>query len=242
MCFSSEASLISLITGLTGAFMVFSLGTIPDKIIGINFSFVSLMQAIDYLLWNHQICDTYNRVISTAGMILNHMQPIVLGTTILCLNKYLHWKNQLGVLFILLCYLCIIVPYSYEFFTNEERKCTKKDSDNHLHWNWNYMNYYQAAYATFIATMFLLWFYGLPMKFVHNSRNWYDIHVMMKQQFSGFYITPSMGMILGISSVTMFYTTRFLYGTNDVGALWCFYSVFLPIIYFIIRKTFLSID
>ena len=59
-------------------FTLFSTGINDYKVIGLIFIFFSLMQGIEYLLWSHQECDEYNKMISTLGMVLNHLQPIVL--------------------------------------------------------------------------------------------------------------------------------------------------------------------
>ena len=37
------------------------------------------MQGIEFLLWKHPVCDDYHKAVSVAGMILNHLQPVVLG-------------------------------------------------------------------------------------------------------------------------------------------------------------------
>jgi nicotinamide riboside transporter PnuC len=86
MCFSPEASIRSLLAGVFGSLLCISLGTTKDKIVGYFLGFVSLMQGIEYLLWKHQKCDNYNKVISITGMILNHLQPFILGVIVLILN------------------------------------------------------------------------------------------------------------------------------------------------------------
>ena len=94
------------------------------------------MQGIEYLLWTHQKCDNYNRFVSILGMILNHLQPFVLGLIILFCNKHLiHTK------LIMFLYLLLIIPYSIQFLFNKKSQCTIKNTENHLSWKWNLMNY-----------------------------------------------------------------------------------------------------
>ena len=127
MCFSEQASIRSLLAGLIGSGLCVSLGTVSDKIVGYFLGFVSLMQGIDYLLWRHQKCDMYNRVISVLGMILNHLQPFVLGIVVLLLNP----KNQYNktIMSLMIIYLIVIVPYSYQFI-KMKGSCTLK-GENH---------------------------------------------------------------------------------------------------------------
>ena len=121
MCFSAEISIITFIVGIIGSLLCISLGKPVDKILGYFFIFVSLMQGIEYLLWNHQKCDNYNRFLSILGMVLNHLQPIVLGLLILYFNKNVSTKIMYLIMFL---YLCAIIPYSIQFLNNKNLECT----------------------------------------------------------------------------------------------------------------------
>lgn len=87
MCFSARVSIITFIIGIIGAYKCIQLGEPLDKIIGYFLGFVALMQLIEYLLWTHQKCDKYNKMLSITGMLLNHLQPIMLGLLVLNFNK-----------------------------------------------------------------------------------------------------------------------------------------------------------
>jgi hypothetical protein len=89
MCYSANASIVSFTFGVIGSLLCVSLGSVKDKILGFFLFFVSFMQGIEYLLWKHQICDNYNKFISVLGMILNHLQPIVLGLLVILFNTNL---------------------------------------------------------------------------------------------------------------------------------------------------------
>lgn len=240
MCFSASMSLFSFIAGITGSTMVYSLGTFPDKIFAICYGFVSFMQIIDYLLWNHLVCDDYNRIVSICGMLLNHLQPIVLGGAILWLNERLPPVNRMVILAILGIYTLVISAYSWEFLITKEKKCTLKDNEDHLHWNWNYMKYFQFAYTSFLLTMGSLWYYGLPM--LIHWKPVFDIHINTKEkQLEGIHFWSTFGNISAFKSFIIYATTRYFYGIGDVGSIWCFYSVFVPFLYYFIRKTILTI-
>jgi hypothetical protein len=242
MCFSASMSLFSLTVGLAGAIMVYSLGAFPDQIFGICYGFVSLMQGIDYLLWNHPICDDYNRAVSIAGMVLNHLQPLVLGGAILTLNTGLPEINRWVIAFLLVLYVVVMGRYSWEFLTTKEKECTLKDRSTHLFWQWNYMKHFQYAYGSYLLTMGGLWYVGLPLLMQWRPRTG-TVHVHTKEpQLSVPHIWPTYGFICAFKSMVLFLTTRLFYGTEHVGGLWCFYSVFVPLIYYALRKSVLTMD
>lgn len=245
MCFSASMSLFSLVAGITGSTMVYQLGTYPDKILAVVYGFVALMQVIDYLLWNHPVCDTYNRIVSIAGMVLNHLQPVVLFLSILVFNPDLPDVNLVMICIAMAIYLCIMIPYSAEFLKHPEKECSIKNNEDHMHWNWNYMPYFRYAYTTYLLTNGCLWYYGLALKSHINtrmdpSRAWYS-YKTGEPQLEGVHLYPAFGSICALSSFFMYFTTRYVYSVNNVGNIWCFYTVFIPLIYYVLRKTIVSI-
>ena len=204
MCFSAESSIITFTIGTIGALLCISLGSITDKIIGCFFGFTSLIQGIEYLLWKHQYCDDYNRIISMLGMILNNLQPFVIGLIILLVNTKTPNKNWIILLMIL--YLCIIIPYSIQF--DRTKQCTLK-YEKHLKWNWNLMKNATFVYTVFIAFLCLFGLLGFPT-FIY-------------------------GVYFSLIVVITYLTSAYFYPTDFSGALWCYYSVFLPVIYYILR-------
>ena len=149
MCFSIEVSLVTFILGLFTSYLCYSVNTPEYKIIGLFFAFVILMQGIDYLLWEHQQCDDLNKNISTTGMLLNHLQPIIL---FILKNVYL--KTSKVEVFVLIVYLLFIIPYSLQFI--KDKKCTEKSKNNHLLWKWNGLDYAEIVYIIFLITLVIL--------------------------------------------------------------------------------------
>jgi hypothetical protein len=149
MCFSKEISLITLILGLFTSYLCYSVKTPEYKIIGLFFAFVILMQGIDYLLWTHQQCDDLNKNISTVGMLLNHLQPVVLF-----ILKNIYLKTSKVDVFVLIVYLMVIIPYSLQFIKN--KKCTEKSKNKHLLWKWNGLNDAEITYIIFLFTLVIL--------------------------------------------------------------------------------------
>ena len=149
MCFSKEVSLVTFILGLFTSYLCYSVNTPEYKIIGLFFAFVILMQGIDYLLWEYQQCDDLNKNISTTGMLLNHLQPIIL---FILKNVYL--KTSKVEVFVLIVYLLFIIPYSLQFI--KDKKCTEKSKNNHLLWKWNGLDYAEITYIIFLITLVIL--------------------------------------------------------------------------------------
>ena len=209
MCFSENASIVSLITGLIGAVLCISLGGITDKIVGFFLGFIALIQGIEYLLWKHQKCDDYNKIISLLGMLFNHLQPIVLGLIIININTELNERNKNLIIIIMILYLCFIIPYSIQFIDKDEEQCTLKNEDaGHLVWNWNKQNCAGIIYLIFLFTLSVLALLGFP--------------------------TLETGIMCALTAIITFTSSLVFYHSDYVGALWCYYGAYLPIIYYII--------
>jgi hypothetical protein len=112
MCFSAKVSLFTFLLGFVSSILCVTLGKIMDMVIGLLLGYVSLMQFIEYLLWNHQKCDNYNKTISIIGMILNHAQPIVLGIILLYVSNPFP-KNKYIILIIMFIYTLCAIPYYF---------------------------------------------------------------------------------------------------------------------------------
>ena len=208
MCFSPEASIRSLISGLFGSLLCISLGSVTDKIVGYFLGFVSLMQGIEYLLWKHQKCDNYNRIVSVLGMILNHLQPFILGVVVLLLNPKTTNYNIIVGLMIL--YLIVIIPYSYQFIKMKGTCTLKGENHEHLIWKWNNMDFAKIRYATFLFVLSAIFVLGVPNKI--------------------------MGVLFALCGILMYASSLIVYPREVAGALWCYYTAFIPIFYFLFRK------
>ena len=208
MCFSEQASIRSLIAGLIGSGLSISLGTTSDKIIGYFLGFVSLMQGIDYLLWRHQKCDTYNRVISVLGMVLNHLQPFVLGIVVLMLSPKNKYNKTIMTLMVL--YLIVIIPYSYQFIKMKGTCTLKGENHDHLIWKWNNMPFARVRYFTFLVVMSSIFILGNPNKMA--------------------------GLGFALCGLFMYSSSLVVYPREVAGALWCYYTAYIPISYYVLRK------
>jgi hypothetical protein len=211
MCFSERASIVSFAVGIISALLCVSLGTVTDRIIGFFFTFVSLMQGVEYLLWKHQVCDDYNRLISRIGLLLNNIQPFVLGFVILMVNPQTPYKNWIMGLMVL--YLCVNALYSTQF--RKDKQCTIKDKKTgHLKWNWILLDYNLQFYVFFITIFCLLFIMGLH-KLTH-------------------------GIVFAIITFITYITSAIFYTQEFSGTLWCYYVVFIPLLYYLLRVSILT--
>lgn len=207
MCFSARISLGTFLIGTVGSLLIVSLGHWTDTVVGFFWLFVSSMQLIEYLLWSHPICDTWNRIVSYAGMWLNHLQPIVLGALFWSFGT----RNKHLILYSVLLYTLFMIPFSLSYKDVEDTRCTTRHPGSpHLRWNWNNLPFSDPFYTLFTGTMAFLCLVGFPT-------------LWMRVFFS----------VLAIGSAL---TSTAIYGRPHAGALWCFYTALMPPFYVLFRK------
>ena len=211
MCFSAKISLFAFITGIIGSILVYTLGGPSNKIISLFLAFVSFMQLIEYFLWKHQLCDNYNKLLSKIGMWLNHLQPVVLGLLVIIFNN--NKPTIYYISLIIIIYLCGIIPYSLQYKDIGNLQCTIRNlKSQHLSWKWNDLKYSKIIYTLFFCiALILIFYFGLPNK----TLKIYTI----------------------IITIITYISSSIIY-RNNVGSLWCFYTVFIPIIYYLYCKIF----
>ena len=206
MCFSENVSLATYCFGLISCLLCWTINQKNYKIVAIFFSFVISMQLIEFLLWRHQICDSYNKFISVLGMLLNHFQPFMLLLTILWLkNNEIASSAKYIMSAILAVYIPVILLYSIQYFKTD--MCTiKSELHKHLVWKWNTMKYYKLTYAIFLITVTVISYIGI------NT-------------------TTSLVIFFTYLLSHMIYRHQLV-----VGTMWCFFAAFIPIIYYLYAK------
>jgi len=207
MCFSSEVSLLTLLIGLTGSLLVWNLGTNSDKIISGYLGYVSLMQLTEYLLWNYQKCDDFHKNISISGMILNVLQPVVLGILVLVLSPRQIYKILIYI--ILFVYISITFGWYVQQYTSDLQCTNPRKDDPHLVWNWTILKDYEIGWFGYIVTSMLISILGMP--------------------------TLNSGIFLALGLLISMLISIIVYPRQNMGALWCFFSAFGPIGYYMLR-------
>jgi hypothetical protein len=202
MCYSAPVSLLTFTLGFGFSVLLTFQKATFHRLLGYFLGFVSLMQLIEYLLWVHPVCDDYNKTLSVAGMILNHLQPVVLAV----ITGLLYGKHIPALLAISVFYLATIIPYSLQFTSDLQcttRQCTTRQcsSDPHLVWNWNTLEYSRWAYLVFLASFAGIGLLGMP---------------------------SSEGRIFALVSVVTYTLSAWIYDRKVMGSLWCFWTALMP--------------
>jgi hypothetical protein len=205
MCYSAEVSLITFSIGIGFSILLMMRSHKFHKLLGYFLGFVALMQFIEFLLWRHQICDTYHKLLSVIGMILNHVQPVILALV----TAYIYKQNINALAVITLIYLAVIIPYSMQYTNLLQCSTVITGSGNpHLVWNWNTMSYSTFVYSIFLAAFVGIALFGMPL---HEGR------------------------IFALVAVLTYTVSSLIYERKVVGSLWCFWTAFIPMIVYLLN-------
>lgn len=204
MCFNKDISLISYIIGTLSSIFLYLRGY---KIEGILYGFIVQMQLIEYLLWLNNSCNNINKIITKIGILLNHLQPIVLYLLIVYFNNKI--KNYYIHHIIIIIY--IILTIIYLIYNNKLlENCTIGiPNKQELKWSIHYGNQ-KKYYYIFLFTLISLTIIGFKK---YNYLNAY--------------------LILLIYLISYIKYNK----TKSVGTIWCLFAAYMPvllnIIYFI---------
>jgi hypothetical protein len=208
MCYSAEVSLFTFTIGFGFSVLLLFTNDKFNKLLGYFLGFVSLMQLIEYLLWSHPVCDTYNKTVSVIGMILNNLQPVVLALV----TGAIYAKQIPSLFLICLAYLAVVIPYSFQF--TGDLQCSKRqcgETDPHLVWNWNTLKHSEIAYSLFLASFVGIGLLGMPF---------------------------DKGVLFSTTAVLTYGLSSIVYDRKVMGSLWCFWTAFIPAIVYIRQAIF----
>lgn len=144
MCFNSNASAVSFITGMTCS-VVLLYYNVP---LAIFYMFVSLMQLYDFIFWNNLEKNTINHTTTKIAMISNNIQPIVLA-----IATYV-FKKKLGPISLALTvlYTLIVIPYTAYNWNNVQYTLVSKKSYPSLYWEWLQQRHGAIVYSIYLIT------------------------------------------------------------------------------------------
>jgi len=196
MCFNAEVSISTYILGLIGSFILYKKGYPKEAIL---YFFVIQMQLIEYFLWKNQTCNSFNKFITKIGIILNHLQPIILYLLIKYFNDgqsfiLPKWLDLFMVIFV------IMTIYYTKYVMNDDCSLITVESNPHIEWLWNNKNYGGIYYLLFILIVVLLTYYGLSNGKLHSAI-----------------------ILIGYVISYLIYNKK-----KSVGSIWCFYAAFAP--------------
>lgn len=142
MCFSSDSSLFTFITGIISSLLLIYYGNKKynkeNISFGLFFIFVIFMQLFDYLFWNDlDNKKKINEKVTLIAPIFNYSQPLFL----FIVKLFVYKKFNLSLFSIInFIYLIYISMNYYNFITNEKELITNLKK-NYLFWRWKkYLN------------------------------------------------------------------------------------------------------
>lgn len=159
MCFSKEVSLMTYIIGLVGSKLLYDKGY---EIEAVFYGWVIHMQLIEFLLWKYQPCSQYvkeNNLVTKGGLLVNHLEPIILWLAILYFSKLPSQINWFMIIFNILTILYLKQGYHKTYCTT-----VTEESKPHLMWKWNDYKYKYPYYFLFLISLIVLFKYGIPGK------------------------------------------------------------------------------
>lgn len=171
MCFNAPISMTTYVIGMVGSYLLFKGGYIPEAIF---YAWVIQMQLIEFFLWktikpsDHKKCalPETNKTISKIGIIINHLEPIILWIAVINYSKVKlpNFIHLLVVLFIL-----FTIKYTSDVICIEECTAMSEISKPHLHWKWNRGKNAGLYYIAFLLILLLVSHYGLEKSYINTS-------------------------------------------------------------------------
>jgi hypothetical protein len=163
MCVSEEVSLATFLIGTFGSIFMWIYGKDEDRIFGVIFGFIVLMQGVEFLLWRYQRCDSWHRAVSLTGAWINILQPVVAGLAIIALAPNVNpW-----IWAVMGAYLAVIVPYVLRF-QGDLRCTTPRPGNPHLVWGWTNMPGNALLWLTYLAAFIGVMYLGLDHRTAHR--------------------------------------------------------------------------
>lgn len=96
------------------------------------------MQLIEYFLWKNQPCNATNtpKNVKTTkfGILVNHLEPIVLWLAVLYLSKK---KLPSSINYFMVFFIITTIIYTINSLKKVECTTVSEQSEPHLRWKWN---------------------------------------------------------------------------------------------------------
>jgi hypothetical protein len=206
MCFSFEASIVAFFIGTLSSVWIFLLGRPFDKVVGLYWFWVCLMQGIEAILWKHQTCDDLHKTVSFVGSGLNVTQPLILAALLFMFSKY---ARPIPLAIISAGYL-LYGLLTFFRTRGETYYCTapRKD-DPHLLWNWTVNPGYLYDWAVYGLAISAIAYFGMS-----------GLQAVL--------FLASFGALLFWSYV--------FYPRQSIASIWCFFAALCPPGYIVFRK------
>ena len=204
MCYSKESSLNGFIFGITTSILLLNSTNNTSKHIGFIFANISLMQLLEYFIWNDQKCGKINEIASKLIVVALGLQTLSLFLGGYFFNTLNINKNLLLSIIVLIISMILYYIVTVFFFTTNINWCTKPSKDNY-HLKWANSDKYM------ISTRILYYFSYLIVCLLGKDRLRFMLLLFI------------LIFILIYSYVTII--------KGSFYSKWCFYGAMIPIIF-----------
>jgi hypothetical protein len=208
MCFSENVSWATLAVAWSGsaALAVYATNPAWQAVAGF-FVVVGAMQLWEALLWRERgACNHRNGVLSSAGAINNHLEPVALYVLCVALLKARSPARAAMAGTVMAAYVTVFAILTAEFISRPLHQKCARVTPHGLEWQWNS--------------------YDAPTKLA----SWpYALFLLALLTTVYAYLPLGMDHLLGASIVVTFGVSWVKYrNTALVGSMWCFFAAFLP--------------
>ena len=161
MCFNEQVSIITYLSGLLGTALLYKQNYKPEALF---YAWVIQMQLIEFYLWRNQPCkintQSFNNNVNITkfGIIVNHLEPIILWLAVIYLSKK---KLPKEVNYYMIFFIIVSIVYTLNALKKIECTTVSEESKPHLHWKWNNQDFSSYYYAIFLIALALVSYYGL---------------------------------------------------------------------------------
>jgi hypothetical protein len=215
MCINAKVSIITFLTSLTLCLYLFKRNNVNDRVLAIWIFSFSLMQLIEYFMWNdYDNKNNINNIATKIGLLAILIQPIILAIGMLIHGDMYHSSNLKIFIKVLILVLIIkfVLASKYVYDTRNEDWSSKKGPNCHFIWHFS-QNSKNMPWYTHVDLLF----FGPLLFFM----------LMIKP-----YPTNIIYTLFGSSTLLYTYITNNL----ETGSYWCWIANLMAILVVIFNK------
>lgn len=200
MCFSERVSWLTLASAWSGCLALAAAGEPHLQALAGFLAWVAAMQMVEAMLWRHPGCSETNGLVSGAGAVINHAEPLVLFVLARCMLRPRSPAAARAALVLVAASTAVFGALTVQYLRRPlEDRCTRRTPDG-LVWQWNDLGSGTKLYVLFVAALVATLYAYLPDP-------WFMIGAVL--------------LTFGASHAM--YRNR-----KMVGSMWCFFAAFLP--------------
>jgi hypothetical protein len=208
MCWNAEVSLITFITSSLLCAYLWYRNDDNDRVIASWVFSFAIMQLLEFFMWINLNSHSF---VSKISLISLYLQPIVLGLALLYLGKYHTIINEKNTKYLIILLLVIVVLKLIQiiYFVGIQERTNKWSSiigkNCHLVWHFFKSDFHIPILRDSLIT------YHLPL----------ILFTLLIKPFG--YIYTIIGLITN-------YYSKYVYGNEQKGSIWCWIINILPLI------------